>query len=403
VRFQFAFGAVVALSVFSVPFRASAAPSSSSSGRAAAEHFEAALNHVDHGDYEQAVTDFERAYEAQPHPSVLYNLALAYVALRRPVQAIDTFERFLAEAGSSISPQQRRAVEEELERQNALVGQLVLEVTPDDARVSVDEVDHGTRRTLRLLPGSHRLKLDVPGHRSHERVLEVIAGSTDRLDISLPLIERDAIKSLRVHCPISGVVVKADEGTLATTDGGRILELAVPQSATALVLSRRGYESQRIALVEVDDGSDVHCKLSRRKPSVATRTALPAQPRDDVADGGSDPGDYGLILLGSGAALLAGGAGIYLWSETRVGEWETHSDQLERLPAGPERDEHYTSAQELSRSIQAWDIAANVLGGVGIAAIGTGVVMLLTGEESGLRDGLTVESVGNRLQLRGHF
>lgn len=60
---------------------------------------------------------------------------------------------------------------------------LRVEVVPDDARVSVDDVFVGRARLTaarpkELAPGSHRLTIEAPGYFPHDLDLELPAGET---------------------------------------------------------------------------------------------------------------------------------------------------------------------------------------------------------------------------------
>src|SRR6478609_5613259 len=61
--------------------------------------FQAGLSHAQQGDLLTALAEFEEAYRAQPHFSVLYNIAQTRSALGRPVEANEAFRRYLSDGG----------------------------------------------------------------------------------------------------------------------------------------------------------------------------------------------------------------------------------------------------------------------------------------------------------------
>ncbi len=68
------------------------------------------------------------------------------------------------------------------------LGRLQLDVQPADASVYVDGAFRGTAReasSLRLAPGRHRIEVVRPGYRTAERDVDVPAGETTRLEVSL--------------------------------------------------------------------------------------------------------------------------------------------------------------------------------------------------------------------------
>ena len=110
----------------------------------ARRHFERALELADNGIYAEAAAEFERAYQIAPRPTVLFNLAQMYVALDKPVLAIETFKRYLAQAGPLITAERRAQVEEALAKQAARVGLLAIETDVAGAAVRVDGAPVGT-------------------------------------------------------------------------------------------------------------------------------------------------------------------------------------------------------------------------------------------------------------------
>jgi tetratricopeptide (TPR) repeat protein len=76
----------------------------------ARDAFSEGLRLVNAGDYAAAQSAFARAYTLEPHPLSLYNIGQCQVRLGQYAAAVQTLERFLAQAGDTIDPEQRRAV-----------------------------------------------------------------------------------------------------------------------------------------------------------------------------------------------------------------------------------------------------------------------------------------------------
>ena len=109
-------------------------------------------------DWRGALEAFQEAYRLRPHPSVRVNMANCYEQLDRPMEAIFHFERFIAESGNDITPEQRRDVQAALGRLRRTVGELSLRISPDGAQVRIDGAE--TRRApitevVRLAAGPH--------------------------------------------------------------------------------------------------------------------------------------------------------------------------------------------------------------------------------------------------------
>jgi hypothetical protein len=89
----------------------------------AKEHFARGLHLFENGDNAGALTEFEKAHQLYPNRLVMYNIALAYAALAKPVEAVQFLDEVLSEPGS-LKPEQltrARATKEEQERR---VGEL---------------------------------------------------------------------------------------------------------------------------------------------------------------------------------------------------------------------------------------------------------------------------------------
>jgi len=168
----------------------------------ARRHYERALGLVDDGGYAEAVVEFRRAYELAPHHTVLYNLGLAYVALGKPVDAIDTLNRYLAEAGAAISPERRGQVEEEIRRQSTRVATLTLDANVAGAAIQVDGVVVGKSHLaapIRVGIGIHRVTAELAGHQRAEQSITV-AGEEQKV-VNLVLVKLPPVEPLGPGLP----------------------------------------------------------------------------------------------------------------------------------------------------------------------------------------------------------
>ena len=60
-------------------------------------HFEAGSSYYDRGEYERAISEFERSYELSQRPTLFYNLSLAHQQLGQSREAADYLGRYLSE------------------------------------------------------------------------------------------------------------------------------------------------------------------------------------------------------------------------------------------------------------------------------------------------------------------
>src|SRR6185503_7960525 len=109
----FAAGLVAAALVCARPVSAettSAAPPTDAKAKARA-HFDRGVVLASEGKLEAAIAEFEDAYEASPHYSVLFNLGQAQAARGHSVEALDAFRRYVADGGSAVSAARRELVQ----------------------------------------------------------------------------------------------------------------------------------------------------------------------------------------------------------------------------------------------------------------------------------------------------
>lgn len=97
---------VAAALLFSAPSRAQ----TQAERQEAHAHFDRGVALAKAKDYERALHEFEQAYALVPHPSVLYNIAQAQVALGRNAEASESFRRYLDDAGSDVSSSRRAEI-----------------------------------------------------------------------------------------------------------------------------------------------------------------------------------------------------------------------------------------------------------------------------------------------------
>jgi tetratricopeptide (TPR) repeat protein len=85
----------------------------------ARELFDEGVRLANEGRFDSARAVFRSAYELQPHPSVLYNIAQCEVRLGDNASAVATLERFLETGAGDIQEEQRRAVQKQLDELRA--------------------------------------------------------------------------------------------------------------------------------------------------------------------------------------------------------------------------------------------------------------------------------------------
>jgi hypothetical protein len=233
----------------------------------AREHFNRATALVNQGALEQAVVEFQRAYDLMPHYAVLFNIARAYVALGKPVEAVDAYTRYLEEGAERVTKARRAEVESELLRQKAKIGEIMFSVEPPGARVTVGGRDLGEApftEPVRLAAGNYSVEASLAGHETVITEVSVVGQGHETVELVLrPLPEAKGL--LRVDCPVPDVSVSVDGAVVARTP------LAAPQPVAAgthsVSFSRAGYVSHAQTAILVPRGTtDVDCGVARVVP-----------------------------------------------------------------------------------------------------------------------------------------
>lgn len=135
--------------------------------------------HYERAEFAEALDRFEQAYEVFPSPKLLFNIGQASRELGRPVDAIDAFERFLAQAANSpdeMTAEARRSLTELSEK----IGKLLIECTVAEAEIAVDGKLIGPAPIadlVRVMPGAHQITATHPGTTPAIQNVTVAAGT----------------------------------------------------------------------------------------------------------------------------------------------------------------------------------------------------------------------------------
>jgi hypothetical protein len=156
----------------------------------ARRHFDRGMELARKGAYAEALVEFTRAHQTTPHYAVLYNIGQAHVELGHPVEAVDVFTRYLAEAGDQIDGARRSEVDAEIARQRMRIAEVVLSTDPPGALISVDgrEMGRTPLSALRVSAGTHLFTAAIEGRRTIELRLTLAGGEQRRLELSLPTL-----------------------------------------------------------------------------------------------------------------------------------------------------------------------------------------------------------------------
>jgi hypothetical protein len=210
---------------FMATVRASADPFDS--GRAeAAERFDRGLHLVNSGDLSGGLAEFQRAYSLVPSSIALYNVALVYAALNRPVDAAQALEKVLANP-AALKPEDIARAQQVLREQGDKTGQVAVSANVKEGVVEVDSVEVAKLpldHPLEVASGAHVIGVVSAGYAPSRH--DVLVAGRERVELHLDLV---AIEGLLAHIALHSSVPAAD----VFVDGERVGK--TPLEATVTV------------------------------------------------------------------------------------------------------------------------------------------------------------------------
>lgn len=300
-----------------------------------------------------------------------------------------------------IAGQEQKTLEFALEPLAGALGRLRLHVEPLDVAVMLDEQELGKTPNLVELaaaPGKHRLQLVRPGYRSVER--EVVVPEAGALDVTETLVFDPQSRSGHD----GRLSVRASEDAAVVFLNGAVVNEALrgvdlPEGSHRLRVERQGFvPSERIIVVPRGSEAIVDVALV---PTAAYRA--------DYGAAASSRRTWALGLGIGGAVLAGAGAGFLLWNGGKVSDAQSAFDRA-LAEAAPEcSPSHTAKCDELSTiaGIREDDLSTKkdrqIVGwvglGVGVAALGTGIGLWLSGDDPHRYDPKPESDVFGKLEL----
>jgi len=145
------------------------------------------------GDFRAALAAFEAAQARAPAPQSLFNIARCQERLGQLADAVDSYTAYLAAAPDAPDRAAVSSRVQELRARLPLEASLRISVEPPSP-VAVDGEPAGTSPvSVRLAPGTHRVRAAQDGYQPLEREVELAPGGRVQLELSLvPLVPERA-------------------------------------------------------------------------------------------------------------------------------------------------------------------------------------------------------------------
>lgn len=238
---------------------------------AARRHFQSATALFEAGDYELALDEFQAAYDAKPHPTVLRNVAATQERLRRYPDAVRTLERYLAEASSAGLRAERSAIEAHLVGLRSLVGRIEVVLDEPGFAIEVDGREAGTSPLadpVEVSLGTRTVVSRREGYEDETATVRVAGGQTTRVelrpiarmarltvDTSAPHASVSVDRSPPMPAPWSNAVMHGRHEVRVTAPGRRPARLNVdlaPGVERSLVVQLESGGPQGLLAIEVE-------------------------------------------------------------------------------------------------------------------------------------------------------
>lgn len=313
------------------------------SGRVKArEHFKQGAQLFDERRFADALDQFERSYSLFAHYSTLFNIGQVRVALGHPVQAVEAFEKFLAQGGAAIPPEQRQQVEAELKAQQQRIGDIKVAVSPNGAEIRVDGDRVGKApmsSAVRVAAGHHRVEAMLEGYRTEQREVEVAGLGHVELQLRLESLT-----------PVAPVVATA-----------------TPVAAPAPVQAAPATPAPTV----VPTAAPTPAAAAPAQPIVA-----PPQEKATSSSTGTAQRVFGYLAMAGG--LVAGGVGTAF----AIDGQNKHNTALDQWYAGQKDQARITEDDSVKEKTKGF-----VVIGAGGALALTGAILLITAPSSPPRQG----------------
>jgi tetratricopeptide (TPR) repeat protein len=203
----------------------------------AKEHFARGSHLFENGDNAGALAEFEKAHQLVPNKRVVYNIAMVYAAMGKPVEALQFLDEVLSDPGP-LSPEQLARARDAKEEQTRRIGEINVKVNvPADIEVDGEHMrDASSEAPIRVAAGGHVVAAIAPGYLPVRQSVAV-AGQA-HVEMALELQPTGGkLAQVQIFCLLPGAEVLVDDVPVGKTPlaepvtvapGKRVFELQRP-------------------------------------------------------------------------------------------------------------------------------------------------------------------------------
>ena len=376
---------------------------------AARAHFARGLEQVELGDLDSAAANFEEAYRLSPNYAVLYNLGQAYASLGNSVEALHAFERYLELGGKKIGPERQTLVRQLVLLSKKRVGYVAFDISPPGAQLSIDgrAIDAASFRVPTALNvGVHGIVLKLVGFQTFAGNVKVESQRIVPLRIELERAPTSSAQTSSVPVSFGQVAVDSMLPELNVTLDGAAVErvgndpFLAPVGPHRIRCQRDGYQSVERQLDVLGKGVvHVACDLAvlpKLQPSAAGLISFHVdQPGAEVLIDGRRASSSARLPRGL-HTLRVRRAGFIDWTRTVTVRPGFPDAIVVQLTPTPER------ALDLARTTSKRRTLAYVIGGAGIALLGTSAALYVANDARYHRWAQQRDQVSSGIQAQGY-
>jgi tetratricopeptide (TPR) repeat protein len=261
----------------------------------AKELFEKGVKLYKEGQHAEALEKFQESYEIRPHWRLHLNIGLCYMEMSMYTRARVEFDAFIKEGAGELDENAQDLVDAELEKLDAIVAILYIEVLVEDALIELDGTDVSEKASsgpVEVDPGFHVLKASRDGEVFFKE--EFLLSKADRRAFTIGALPEE--KGEEQEAP------PVDEKQARKTSPAvwALAALTVAFTGTAVATG----------VVAVQKHDDVE-KLDREATDLFESGGLTEEAKQDYLDKRADSADTGKALgYATTAFIAAAGASL---------------------------------------------------------------------------------------------
>ena len=180
--------------------------------------------HYRRAEFADALAEFQTAYGIFPSPKLLLNIGQCSRELGRPVEAIEAFERFLAEA-HDVPERAVAEAKQSVEELATQVGRLQIECPLPGAEIKLDGKQIGVapiKDPVRVTAGRHQLQALHEGKSPATATTSVLAGTVETV-VLRPRVLADAPRRQRGSIRNTPLIASRESNASTPNDRGWML------------------------------------------------------------------------------------------------------------------------------------------------------------------------------------